>query len=187
MTGLAFGSGFFLDFLGGGGLLFCGFHLRVSSFVAFNFCFCVRGVVYDADLQQIHLSKVPDVVGVYVVFLGDVTDGHLIKNAVLDQLAVVAAHGGVTDLALDKQAHGVLPQFQRSAQRLLAVVMLPEDQHASRCRAGCDGFCERARLHDVIVQVHDAEDRSMAGEDALIRYVLCLELQPLHFQPSITS
>ena len=25
------------------------------------------------------------------------------------------------------------------------------------------------------------------GEDALIRYVLCLDLQPLHSQPSITS
>ena len=185
--GLAFGSGLFLDFLGGGGLLFCGFHLRVSSFVAFNFCFCVRGVVYDADLQQVHFAKVPDVVGVYVVFLGDVTDGHLIKNAVLDQLAVVAAHGGVADLALDKQARGVFPQLHRSAQRLLAVVMLPEDQHASRSRAGCNGFCERARLHNVVVQVHDAEDRSVAGEDALIRYVLCLDLQPLHSQPSITS
>lgn len=65
--------------------------------------------------------------------------------------------------------------------------MLPEDQHASRSRAGCNGFCERARLHNVVVQVHDAEDRSVAGEDALIRYVLCLDLQPLHSQPSITS
>ena len=85
------------------------FHRFFASFIAFDPRLSVGGIVHDADLQQIQLCQMPDLLLVNVILQGDVADGHLVQHTVTDELPVVPACGGVANLALYIQADAVLP------------------------------------------------------------------------------